>query len=115
MPVSILRRYGTVCCRGQLLCGGAVFAWYCRRDASHISQENDKLNGALDGAAGRAGMKTQNYKPRYLLVNLMASRTGTTAWETVYAKYWCARNKAPEGVLPVNHTQQGEAQICVAK
>ncbi len=20
-------------CRGQLLCGGAVFAWYCRRDA----------------------------------------------------------------------------------
>ncbi len=39
---------------------------------SHISQENDKLNGALDGAAGLCWYKSQNCKPRCLSVSLMA-------------------------------------------
>ncbi len=39
-------------CRSQLLCGGAVFTRYCRRDAFAHQPENDKLNGALDGGAG---------------------------------------------------------------
>lgn len=61
---------------------------------SHISQENDKLNGALDGGAGCAGMKTQNCKPHCLLVSLMALPNRRNCQETVYAKYWCARKQS---------------------
>ncbi len=111
MPVSILRRYGTVCLPGPASVGGAVFAWYCRRDAFAHQPGNDKLNGALDGAAGLCWYEDSNYKPRYLLVNLMAQPNRHNCWETVYAKYWCARKQSARRCLPVSQTQQGEAQI----
>ncbi|STF85644.1 putative membrane protein YfaA [Escherichia coli] len=79
---------------------------------SHISQENDKLNGALDGAAGCAGMKTQNCKPRCLSVSLMALPNRRNCQGKLFTQNIGAHeSKAPEGVLPVSQTQQGEAQI----
>ena len=72
MPVSILRRYGTVCLPEP------ASVWRCRIHGiaeemlSHISQENDKLNGALDGGAGLCWYEDSKLQTHCLLVSLMA-------------------------------------------
>lgn len=79
---------------------------------SHISQENDKLNGALDGAAGLCW-----YEDSKLQTPLFVGQFDGTAEQAQLPGKLFTQNigahesKAPEGVLPVSQTQQGEAQI----
>lgn len=99
-------------CRSQLLCGGAVFTRYCRRDAFAHQPENDKLNGALDGGAGLCW-----YEDSKLQTPLFVGQFDGTAeqaqlpWKLFTQNIGAHESKAPEGVLPVSQTQQGEAQI----
>ncbi len=61
---------------------------------------------------GCAGMKTQNYKPRYLLVNLMAQPNRHNCPGNCLRKILVrTKAKRQKVFLPVNQTQQGEAQI----
>ena len=79
---------------------------------SHISQENDKLNGALDGAAGLCW-----YEDSKLQTPLFVGQFDGTAEQAQLPGKLFTQNigahesKAPEGVLPISQTQQGEAQI----
>ncbi|SQD02972.1 putative membrane protein YfaA [Escherichia coli] len=79
---------------------------------SHISQENDKLNGALDGAAGLCW-----YADSKLQTPLFVGQFDGTAEQAQLPGKLFTQNigahesKAPEGVLPISQTQQGEAQI----
>lgn len=79
---------------------------------SHISQENDKLNGALDGGAGLCW-----YEDSKLQTPLFVGQFDGTAEQAQLPGKLFTQNigahesKAPEGVLPVSQTQQGEAQI----
>lgn len=79
---------------------------------SHISQENDKLNGALDGGAGLCW-----YGDSKLQTPLFVGQFDGTAEQAQLPGKLFTQNigahesKAPEGVLPVSQTQQGEAQI----
>lgn len=82
-------------CRGQLLCGGAVFTRYCRRDAFAHQPENDKLNGALDGAAGLCWYEDSKLQtPLFVGQFDGTAETRRNCRETVYAKYWCARKQS---------------------
>ena len=98
---------------GQLLCGGAVFTRYCRRDAFAHQPEKRQAERALDGAAGLCWYEDSKLQtPGYLSVNLMAPAEQAQLPSKLFTQNIGAHeSKAPEGVLPVSQTQQGEAQI----
>ncbi|MCK7226075.1 DUF2138 family protein, partial [Enterobacter kobei] len=70
---------------------------------SHISQENDKLNGALDGAAGLCW-----YADSKLQTPLFVGQFDGTAEQAQLPGKLFTQNigahesKAPEGVLPIS-------------
>ncbi|WP_149451765.1 DUF2138 domain-containing protein [Escherichia albertii] len=79
---------------------------------SHISQENDKLSGMLDGAAGLcwyedSRLQTPLFVGQFDGAAEQAQLPGKLFTQTIGA----LESKAPEGVLPVTQTQQGDAQI----
>ncbi len=78
---------------------------------SHISQENDKLNGALDGAAGLCW-----YEDSKLQTPLFVGQFDGTAEQAQLPGKLFTQNigahesKAPEGVLPVAQTSRASAK-----
>ena len=79
---------------------------------SHISQENDKLNGALDGAAGLCWYEDSKLQTPLFVGQFDGSAEQAQLPGKLFTQNIGAHeSKAPEGVLPVNQTQQGEAQI----
>lgn len=61
---------------------------------SHISQENDKLNGALDGAAGLCWYADSKLQTPLFVGQFDGTAEQAQLRETVYAKYWCARKQS---------------------
>ncbi len=61
---------------------------------SHISRENDKLNGALDGGAGLCWYEDSKLQTPLFVGQFDGTAEQAQLPETVYAKYWCARKQS---------------------
>ncbi len=98
--------------RSQLLCGGAVFTWYCRRDAFAHQPGKRQAERGVHGAAGLCWYEDSKLQTPLFVGQFDGSAQQAQLPGKLFTqKIGRARKQSARRCFAVSQTQQGEAQI----